>query len=271
MPSAARSRTQTCLPASPTQSSRADVPTQRHAHPGSLQYCHTPLPPPTPTDRDPRIHWMLCSACQLQACQPALSSGLGFSSRSLTPSTAISGNWCLTRLLLPINYLFPLFSPLRPSCQKGSCSPGRREAGSCRETQEQGGHGRPTQQPCLDHPEGAMSSQEARRDEGDTRRRGKETELRDRAHLGQQRRLKQATQFLHKDSADLLPLDSLKRLGTSKDLVRRPSPLPGQGSPWPFLSTSHILWRAFGRTRKCRPSSFRFPLLLRWGRKYGAN
>ncbi|XP_053411662.1 nuclear receptor-interacting protein 2 isoform X2 [Nycticebus coucang] len=59
--------------------------------------------------------------------------------------------------------------------------------------------------------------QEARRDEGDTRR-GQEAELQDGTHLSQQRRLKQATQFLHKDSADLLPLDSLKRLGTSKDL-----------------------------------------------------
>ncbi|XP_004596395.2 nuclear receptor-interacting protein 2 isoform X2 [Ochotona princeps] len=63
------------------------------------------------------------------------------------------------------------------------------------------------------------TQQEARRDEGDTRRRGPEAELpRDRAPLSQQRRLKQAAQFLHKDSADLLPLDSLKRLGTSKDL-----------------------------------------------------
>ncbi|CDQ98891.1 unnamed protein product [Oncorhynchus mykiss] len=43
--------------------------------------------------------------------------------------------------------------------------------------------------------------------------------IRDKAILGQQRRLKQATQFTHKDSADLLPLDGLKRLGTSKDLV----------------------------------------------------
>ncbi|XP_005610897.1 nuclear receptor-interacting protein 2 isoform X2 [Equus przewalskii] len=60
--------------------------------------------------------------------------------------------------------------------------------------------------------------QEARREEGDASRRGQEGELRDRAHLSQQRRLRQATQFLHKDSADLLPLDSLKRLGTSKDL-----------------------------------------------------
>ncbi|XP_077424948.1 nuclear receptor-interacting protein 3-like [Vanacampus margaritifer] len=34
--------------------------------------------------------------------------------------------------------------------------------------------------------------------------------------LRQQRRLKQAIQFLHKDSADLLPLDGLKKLGTSK-------------------------------------------------------
>ncbi|XP_031239420.1 nuclear receptor-interacting protein 2 isoform X1 [Mastomys coucha] len=59
--------------------------------------------------------------------------------------------------------------------------------------------------------------QEARRDEGDSRK-DQEASLRDRAHLSQQRRLKQATQFLHKDSADLLPLDSLKRLGTSKDL-----------------------------------------------------
>ncbi|KAM4614812.1 nuclear receptor-interacting protein 2 [Polymixia lowei] len=49
---------------------------------------------------------------------------------------------------------------------------------------------------------------------------GKKGELaiRDKAILHQQRRLKQATQFTHKDSADLLPLDGLKRLGTSKDL-----------------------------------------------------
>ncbi|XP_061570687.1 nuclear receptor-interacting protein 2 [Cololabis saira] len=49
---------------------------------------------------------------------------------------------------------------------------------------------------------------------------GKKGELaiRDKAILHQQRRLKQATQFSHKDSADLLPLDGLKRLGTSKDL-----------------------------------------------------
>ncbi|XP_062849868.1 nuclear receptor-interacting protein 2 [Trichomycterus rosablanca] len=45
-----------------------------------------------------------------------------------------------------------------------------------------------------------------------------EVELRDKAIMHQQRRLKQATQFSHKDSADLLPLDGLKRLGTSKDL-----------------------------------------------------
>lgn len=45
-----------------------------------------------------------------------------------------------------------------------------------------------------------------------------EVDLRDKAIMHQQRRLKQATQFTHKDSADLLPLDGLKRLGTSKDL-----------------------------------------------------
>uniref|UniRef100_A0A8D0HP29 Nuclear receptor interacting protein 2 n=1 Tax=Sphenodon punctatus TaxID=8508 RepID=A0A8D0HP29_SPHPU len=51
-----------------------------------------------------------------------------------------------------------------------------------------------------------------------TDRNQREVELRNKAILQQQRRLKQATQFVHKDSADLLPLDGLKRLGTSKDL-----------------------------------------------------
>ncbi|XP_031748085.1 uncharacterized protein LOC101731235 isoform X2 [Xenopus tropicalis] len=46
----------------------------------------------------------------------------------------------------------------------------------------------------------------------------REKDLRGSAILHQQRRLKQATQFVHKDSADLLPLDQLRRLGTSKDL-----------------------------------------------------
>ncbi|XP_073400318.1 nuclear receptor-interacting protein 2 [Dendrobates tinctorius] len=55
----------------------------------------------------------------------------------------------------------------------------------------------------------------------DTRVRGspqKQQDFRGSAILHQQRRLKQATQFVHKDSADLLPLDQLRRLGTSKDL-----------------------------------------------------
>nr|XP_033809372.1 nuclear receptor-interacting protein 2 [Geotrypetes seraphini] len=55
-------------------------------------------------------------------------------------------------------------------------------------------------------------------EEGDSDPKRKEANLRDKALLHQQRRLKQATQFVHKDSADLLPLDQLKRLGTSKDL-----------------------------------------------------
>ncbi|KAG9471335.1 hypothetical protein GDO78_015131 [Eleutherodactylus coqui] len=46
----------------------------------------------------------------------------------------------------------------------------------------------------------------------------KEQDFRGSAILHQQRRLKQAHQFVHKDSADLLPLDQLRRLGTSKDL-----------------------------------------------------
>lgn len=42
-------------------------------------------------------------------------------------------------------------------------------------------------------------------------------EIREAAVLRQQRRIKQAIQFLHKDSADLLPLDGLNKLGTSKE------------------------------------------------------
>ncbi|MGH0130203.1 UNVERIFIED_CONTAM: hypothetical protein FKN15_041714 [Acipenser sinensis] len=42
-------------------------------------------------------------------------------------------------------------------------------------------------------------------------------EMREAASLRQQRRTKQAVQFMHKDSADLLPLDGLKKLGTSKE------------------------------------------------------
>ncbi|XP_012784852.1 nuclear receptor-interacting protein 3 isoform X2 [Ochotona princeps] len=45
----------------------------------------------------------------------------------------------------------------------------------------------------------------------------KETDMREAAPLRQQRRMKQAVQFIHKDSADLLPLDGLKKLGSSKD------------------------------------------------------
>nr|DBA17654.1 TPA: hypothetical protein GDO54_003071 [Pyxicephalus adspersus] len=45
----------------------------------------------------------------------------------------------------------------------------------------------------------------------------KEADLREAASLRQQRRMKQSVQFTHKDSADLLPLDGLKKLGTSKD------------------------------------------------------
>ncbi|XP_033723217.2 nuclear receptor-interacting protein 2 isoform X2 [Tursiops truncatus] len=57
---------------------------------------------------------------------------------------------------------------------------------------------------------------DAPREEGDAGDRGQEAELRGRAS-SQQRQRRQATRFLHKDSADLLPLDGLKRLGTSKD------------------------------------------------------
>ncbi|KAI1903902.1 hypothetical protein AGOR_G00000190 [Albula goreensis] len=45
-----------------------------------------------------------------------------------------------------------------------------------------------------------------------------EMEIREAATLRQQRRMKQGVQFIHKDSADLLPLDGLKKLGTSKEM-----------------------------------------------------
>ncbi|KAJ8396721.1 hypothetical protein AAFF_G00015590 [Aldrovandia affinis] len=46
----------------------------------------------------------------------------------------------------------------------------------------------------------------------------KDKEMREAAVLRQQRRVKQSVQFTHKDSADLLPLDGLKKLGTSKEM-----------------------------------------------------
>ncbi|XP_032894873.1 nuclear receptor-interacting protein 3 [Amblyraja radiata] len=47
--------------------------------------------------------------------------------------------------------------------------------------------------------------------------RQQQTDIREAASLRLQRRMKQAVQFIHKDSADLLPLDGLKKLGTSKE------------------------------------------------------
>ncbi|XP_069774064.1 nuclear receptor-interacting protein 3-like [Narcine bancroftii] len=47
--------------------------------------------------------------------------------------------------------------------------------------------------------------------------RQQEMDIREAASLRQQRRMKQAVQFTHKDSADLLPLDGLRKLGTSKE------------------------------------------------------
>ena len=65
----------------------------------------------------------------------------------------------------------------------------------------------------------------------------KETDMREAASLRQQRRMKQAVQFIHKDSADLLPLDGLKKLGSSKDTVSPPQPrhlgMPARGDRSP--------------------------------------
>lgn len=80
----------------------------------------------------------------------------------------------------------------------------------------------------------------------------KETDLREAASLRQQRRMKQAVQFMHKDSADLLPLDGLKKLGSSKDTVSalrawgpraRPSPIAAfpESPPGPPLPSDSLL------------------------------
>lgn len=56
--------------------------------------------------------------------------------------------------------------------------------------------------------------------------------MREAASLRQQRRMKQAVQFIHKDSADLLPLDGLKKLGSSKDTVSSPPSATPVTSLW---------------------------------------
>uniref|UniRef100_A0A8C3WRG7 Nuclear receptor interacting protein 2 n=1 Tax=Catagonus wagneri TaxID=51154 RepID=A0A8C3WRG7_9CETA len=106
---------------------------------------------------------------------------------------------------------------------------------------------------------------EAPREAGNTGSRGQEAELRGPAQLSQQRRLRQATQFLHKDSADLLPLDSLKRLGTSKDwqphsviqrrLVEGSQSRPAGESPLVQAPTH-------GQESRRRPSKTERPALL---------
>ncbi|KAM3609222.1 uncharacterized protein V6R79_011290 [Siganus canaliculatus] len=79
-----------------------------------------------------------------------------------------------------------------------------------------------------------------------------DSEVQDAAALRQQRRLKQAIQFLHRDSADLLPLDGLKKLGTSK-----------QGQPHHILQ-KRLLEAKFsrGRTNMCRVTPNNRDLLL---------
>ncbi|EMP39693.1 Nuclear receptor-interacting protein 2 [Chelonia mydas] len=77
------------------------------------------------------------------------------------------------------------------------------------------------------------------KDTQDPDRRPHEVELQDKAILQQKRRLKQATQFVHKDSADLLPLDGLKRLGTSKDLVSKVGPSLERDAPLLLVIPGH--------------------------------
>lgn len=59
------------------------------------------------------------------------------------------------------------------------------------------------------------------------------------AALRRQRNIKQSIQFLHKDSADLLPLDGLKKLGTSKEGVSY------VGCPNKIILTGHTQQRTY--------------------------
>ncbi|EOB07095.1 Nuclear receptor-interacting protein 2 [Anas platyrhynchos] len=86
-----------------------------------------------------------------------------------------------------------------------------------------------TRKSCPLSPEQEDGEQKQSEGTPDPERQDCEVELRNKAILQQKRRLKQATQFVHKDSADLLPLDGLTRLGTSKDLAT------------PLLATGHCL------------------------------
>lgn len=84
-------------------------------------------PPPT-LNRTPELYGLQPTSCR--PYRPSLSSRAGFfqpEPRS-APSTAISGNRCLTRLLLPIIYLFLLLFPLRPSCQRRAAVRRQRKA-----------------------------------------------------------------------------------------------------------------------------------------------
>lgn len=84
-------------------------------------------PPPT-LNRTPELYGLQPTSCR--PCRPSLFSRAGFfqpEPRS-APSTAISGNRCLTRLLLPIIYLFLLLFPLRPSCQRRAAVRKQRKA-----------------------------------------------------------------------------------------------------------------------------------------------
>lgn len=76
-------------------------------------------------------------------------------------------------------------------------------------------------------------------------------DIREAAVLRQQRRIKQAIQFLHKDSADLLPLDGLNKLGTSKEWVRQA--LHSRLSYRIFVTTTHISAIAAVEYLKSRP------------------
>lgn len=132
-PSPQYTRDRTRLPASPS------IP---NMHPRTMARTPSPMtwhslltvyntgtrhPPPT-LNRTPEWSWMLCSLPAAGPASPPSPPGLGFSSRNLAPSTAISGNWCLTRAAAPAYYLFiSLFLPAETLLSEGELQSGDRE------------------------------------------------------------------------------------------------------------------------------------------------
>lgn len=100
--------------------------------PPSSRHRHTQTPPPVHSAQDSASEPLQSVPPAGPASPPPLSPPQGFSSRSLPPSAAISGNWCLT---LPVGTLFLfIYFPAAETLLAGELQPGqgRRDAAGTR-------------------------------------------------------------------------------------------------------------------------------------------